>query len=153
MPLMKKILRNLRRILFEDDFDIVELFASVNSVGWGLWFISHPDLFDSGATVYRVISQFGNEFAWGTAFLSVGVLRFVGVALDRYRIRKFAAMAGVVLWSFICASFYQQNSDAVVVLVTAQNAILSAWEYLRHSRRARIRKEVREEIHSDRRHV
>lgn len=149
---MKAALQNLRRILFEDKIDIVELFGSINSFGWGLWLIAHPGLFEQG-TVWLVLSKFGNEYVWGALLISLGFARFVGVALDRYRLRKTVAMLGTVLWAFICASFYQQNPQAVIVFITAENTILSAWEYLRHARRVRIRKEVREEIQSTQTHV
>ena len=149
---MKKIMNNLRRILFEDNIDIVEFFGSINSFGWGLWLIFHPGLFEQG-TVWVVLSKFGNEYMWGVLLITLGFARFVGVALDRYRLRKTVAMLGTLLWAFICAGFYQQNPNAVIVFITAENTILSAWEYLRHARRARIRKEVREEIQSTQNHV
>lgn len=150
--LMKKIIKNLRRILFEDNFDVVELFGSINSFGWGMWFITHPNLFEQG-TVYGVLATFANEATWGALLVLLGTGRLIGVALDRYRLRKAVAMIGTVLWAFVCAGFYQQNPNAIVVFVTAQNTLLSMWEYLRHSRRVRIRKEVREEIRSTQPHI
>lgn len=149
---MNKIVRNIRRILFEDSIDIVELFGSINSLGWGMWLILHPQLFHT-STIYAVLAKFGSPQMWGLILLALGFARFVGVSLDRYRLRKTVAMLGTILWAFICASFYQQNPNAIIVFITAENTILSAWEYLRHSRRARIRKEVREEIHSTQTHV
>lgn len=149
---MHTIVRNIKRMLFEDNFDVVELFGSINSFGWGLWLIFHPQLFES-SHVFNMLSSFATEAVWGTLLITLGLARFVGVALDRYRLRKGVAMAGTILWAFICAGFYQQNPGAVIVFITAENTILSAWEYLRHARRVRIRKEVREEIRSTRTHL
>lgn len=150
---LRRIWTNLKRIVWEDSFDVVEFFGSINSFGWGLWFILHPALFDVGTSVYAILSKFGNEYLWGSVLLCVGFARIVGIALDRYRFRKATAMIATILWAFVCVGFYQQNPHAIVVFVTAQNTVLSAWEYIRHSRRARIRKEIREEIHSDRKKI
>lgn len=148
--LLRQIWKNLKRIVWEDNFDVVEFFGSINSFGWGLWFIFHPQLFDTGAIVYAILARFGNEYMWGSILVAVGISRLFGLVLDRYRTRKAVAMIGTILWAFICVGFYQQNPQAIVVFITAENTLLSAWEYIRHSRRARIRKEIREEIHSER---
>lgn len=149
---MKQVWGNLKRIIWEDNFDVVELFGSVNSFGWGLWFIFHPGLFES-SQIFNVLAKFANEEVWGTALFILGVARLIGVALDRYRLRRTVAMIGTVLWAFVCAGFYQQNPGAIIVFITAENTLLSAWEYMRHARKARIRKDVREEIHSTNTHI
>lgn len=149
----KKVIRralfNLRRIIWEDSVDSVEFFGSMNSFGWGLWFMIHPNLFSS--PIYAILARFGNEYFWGSILIAVGFARLIGVALDRYRLRRTIAMVGTILWAFMCVGFYQQNPHAIIVFITGENTLLSAWEYIRHSRKAQIRKEIREEINSERR--
>lgn len=145
---MPKFIKNILRILLEDEIDMVELFGAMNSMGWGLWFIFHPQLFDNATGVYAVIGSFGNELAWGLLLLGLGLSRLIGVSLDRYKIRKMVAMAATVVWSFMAVTFFRQNSQAIIVFITAENAVLAGWEYIRHARKVRIRQEIREEIGS-----
>lgn len=141
---LNKIIKNLVRILWEDNFDILELLGSINLFGWGMWLITHPTLFET-FSAYKMLAQMGNEMMWGSLMFLIAFFKFIGVAADRYRIRKMVAMVATVLWIFLSVTFIQSSPQAILVFITAEIGVFSAWEYLRHSKRARIRAEIREE--------
>lgn len=144
---MRKMIERIIRILWIDDFDLLEVINSTYNFGWGFWLMAHPELFSLGK-VYAILDVYGNEFVWGSIFIAIGLGKLIGVALDRYRVRMAFSIASAAIWIFVLVTFIQENPNASLVFFFSMVAGLSIYEYLRHSHKARIRNMIRLEIGS-----
>lgn len=142
---MRKIILQLKRILWDDSFDAVELFGAVNAFLWSIWFSTHPTLFSQGM-VYKTLATFGSIHVWAIAFGVLGALKLYGVLSDTYFARKWISLLATFLWAFIFITFIQGNPLSLLLPITGEILAYSIWEFLRHSRRQKIRKEIRREV-------
>lgn len=145
---LREFITKLRKIIWEDDFDIVEVIGIFNCLLWATWFFTHPTLFDKGQ-IYRTLGVLGNEYVWAAGYYFLATLKLYGIYIDRYRVRKWIAFMTTMVWLFVLATFVQENSTALLVAITAEIAVISAWEYLRHSRRQDNREIAKEIVKQD----
>lgn len=144
--MIKHALSGLKNVFWENDFEAVCLWASINLIGWGIWFAMPWDMRQLGR-VYVTFETVLPENGWALVFVCLGFFRILTLALDRYRdTLKWQAVGilfSIFLWTFSFAVYVQSEPRSILVYISTLISLTSIWELIRIMKKIDIRKEVK----------
>ena len=130
-PRLSRSDRFLMYLYGTDSTSLEWLCAAVKTV-WGLWLLLPLHTFASAPTVYRVAASLP-EWAWGAAFLALGLAQarawYVDARLRRWRL----ALAGTAAWltwaGLLLIGDHRTSALAVWATLAAFQALAAVWLY------------------------
>jgi hypothetical protein len=128
----RSLLARIQEIIVRKDFEYAELQGASIAVLWGIWFAAFGTAGHFGAV--RALSVLAVEQVWGVAFLTLGVVQFVGLVKNSHRLRRASCFAAVVLWLFVSLLLGMEEYRLLAFPTTFAFAIGAAWGFIRIGR-------------------
>ena len=116
----------VRDILFVSEWESVELLMSVFLIMWSGWLLLPYATFAS-MTTYRAINDVVDENVVGAVGVALGALRVYLILNNRYRPRRWLAVASGSWWGYNLALAMLANQSSLLVPIYAAMLLASAW--------------------------
>src|SRR3982750_520621 len=100
----KRFPSKLKRMLFNYDWEIVEIQGSMFKIFWGIWLMIPFNTF-AGSPSYAPLETIANEFTWGLVIFILGSLHLISMAYGNRKIRRHLIMLACGFWVFMSAIF------------------------------------------------
>ena len=115
--LTRRMVRQLRRVVFEVDFEWPELLNGLLLILWGAG-VGKPGArtFDD-VPVYRALEWLAShllpgheEHLWGALAISLGALVVLGLTADLYQLRRGMTFLSLGFWAFILVAYWASGA-------------------------------------------
>lgn len=106
---------SLRHIVNESEMELSALFLGGYMAVWGFWLLLPWSVF-GGARAYDAMAALAPEPVWGAMFLTIGLLKIVGVLLSdlywTFRLWRWTTLLGLAGYLFLATMFWMGNPTA-----------------------------------------
>jgi hypothetical protein len=108
-----------------------ELWLALTAVCWGAWLLNPWVSTFASSPSYRGMAAIASEPSWGVLICGLGVAQLVGLVRRDYGTRMVAAGLGLLLWSFLAASFGLTDPATAGLPTYAMIALAASFTCLR----------------------
>ena len=126
--------KKFRQLLFNYDWEVVELQGAVLMVVWGIWLALPFSTFASttaSASAYSGLSQFASELIWAIFFLVFGVAQIWSITTGNVKMRRLLIFAACLFWIYVSITVGISRPSAGLIPFTAVTSFFLAVNYLR----------------------
>lgn len=131
----------LYKLLFEVDFEYLEIFSGFSGLGWGLALLLSPDLFQTSRIYLLLRVILPNQYIWAALAGLGGLSQIIAVYFNterRLQLRRISTLFSIFFWIFVAAlleiSFYSIDSHNILntgTVIYSLIALASAWSFIR----------------------
>lgn len=121
----------IRKILFQYDWEVVEIQCAFFKIGWGIWLLLPFHTF--GGASYRGLATVMPEVAWGIFILFIGIVHFRAVFSKHLWFRKLMIFSGFSFWLYMALIFSLNKVESLMIPLMVIISFFLAVNYLRLS--------------------
>ena len=134
---LRESIRRIWYIITESDMDFSEFQGAVLALMCGVWFsLPFYDNIAETFPVFRVLLSYAPNEIWASAFIVLGISRFIGLLSGLYRVRRGACICAIALWGFSSGLLAWGEWRAISVPFMASFFLSSILEYIRMGSRS-----------------
>lgn len=123
-------LSKIRKLLFQYDWEIVEIQGAIFKIVWGIWLFLPFDTF-GGQPVYDSLSKITNETTWGFFIIVLGLIHLWAISSGIVKYRRVMIFVAFMFWVFISVVFGVSRIGSALIPLTAVIAFFLAVNYIR----------------------
>lgn len=120
----------LRKLLFQYDWEIVEIQGAIFKIVWGIWLFLPFDTF-TGLDVYDALRKVTNETTWGIFVIVLGLIHLWAISSGVIKYRRTMIFVAFLFWIFISVVFGVSRIGSALIPLTIVIAFFLAVNYLR----------------------
>ena len=127
--LIRKLLDALNFYLWKANTETGELLLGFTGLVWGIWLLHPAETFQLPS--YQGFIEVAPEWAWGLAFLLLGLFTLYATLINSYKCRRLSTLANVIGWTFVMTAFFVHVPQSTAVPVYFLIALSSIWLHIR----------------------
>lgn len=131
-------MRTYSDIMFRDSTRPVGMLLALNAIGYAVQLARGGDSVLSGSPWLSALRDLAPSWVWAFTFGAAGVIEIAALALDRRRVRAWAAALYALVWAFIAGSAWAAAPYTFAPVSWTTFAAASAWLTLRLIRPERV---------------
>lgn len=126
----KRLPSKLRRMIFNYDWEIVEIQGSIFKIVWGFWLLLPFNTF-LGQPVYDALASLTNEVGWGLFVFILGLCHLLTIAYGTVKWRRAFILVACMFWMFLSVIFGITRTGSALIPLTIVITFFLAINYLR----------------------
>jgi hypothetical protein len=111
----------------------VGFFGGVRGCAWGLWALTHPDLFERYSTFFRPMQSVAAPWVWGVGVASLGCVQLLAQGFGIRPLRRTCALLACMGWTGLAYTYWRGDPGSLGIPLLLCDAVAAGWAYLRLS--------------------